>query len=169
MDPMSHANMNVPPQSGMGASRSRRSPLVMIIVLVVVLALVYCGLRKMGWLPAFAMASDYPNPRMYQAVFLNNGQVYFGKIKKMSRGSMVLADVYYLQVTQPLQQQPPNEEQSQEEPQINLVKMGSEIHGPADRMVIPKTSVAFWEDIRNDGTVAQAIDEYKRQRPNGSQ
>jgi hypothetical protein len=77
-----------------------------------------------------------------------------------------LNDVYYLQVVQPLQQQPATQQTAgqnsqEQQPQLNLVKMGTEIHGPTDKMVIPKSSVVFWEDIKSDGVVAKAIAEYQ--------
>ncbi len=142
----------------------QRSPLG-LIVLVVVLVLLIVGLmvaKSQGWLGStFGVA---PNPKLYQAVFLTNGQVYFGKLSSTGGDDMVLRDIYYLQVVQPLQQKEPAEAQTNKEPALNLVKMGSEIHGPADTMVMPKNNVIFWEDIKADGTVAKAIDEFKNRK-----
>ena len=36
----------------------------------------------------------------YQAVFLANGQVYFGKLSEPNNQSVTLKDIYYLQVVQ---------------------------------------------------------------------
>jgi hypothetical protein len=123
------------------------------------------GLAKsQGWLP-FLRDAATPDPNLHQALFLTNGQVYFGKVMKMTGEDFVMEDIYYLQVTQPLQQQPAQAQpKTGEEPQLNLIKMGTEIHGPTDKMVIPRTSVVFWEDIKADGTVAKAIADYKNKK-----
>ena len=92
----------------------------------------------------------------YQAVFLTNNQVYFGKLKNFSREYVVLRDIYYLRVSSPLQQTSPPGAQ-QPVPTINLIKIGSELHGPQDRMFIPKDRILFWENMKKDAQVMQAI------------
>lgn len=92
----------------------------------------------------------------WQAVFLVNNQVYFGHLSNYNRGYAVLTDVYYLQVTQALQPPAPGQ------PQLNLVKLGSELHGPEDRMFIPKDRVLFWEDMKPDSQVVSAIESTRR-------
>lgn len=93
----------------------------------------------------------------YQAVFLSNGQVYFGKLMKGGREYLKLSDIFYLQVT-PVQG--PQTEPKQQ-PQLQLVKLGNELHGPVDEMSINKEHVLFFEDLKDDGKVVQAIKEYK--------
>lgn len=104
----------------------------------------------------------------YQAVFLTNGQVYFGKLEKSSKDHVVLTDIYYLQVTQPpLQGSQQQGQQAQSQPQIQLVKLGNELHGPEDKMFISREHVLFYENIKTEGKVAQAIKDYKN-NPQGS-
>jgi hypothetical protein len=103
----------------------------------------------------------------YQAVFLTNGQVYFGKIKGTDDNYLTLSDIYYLQVIQPPLQgsgqdaagQPTTAEGQQ--PQISLVKLGQELHGPVDEMHINRSQVLFYEDLKTDGSVVKAITEDK--------
>lgn len=100
----------------------------------------------------------------YQAVFLSNGQVYFGKIENPSSDYVTLKDIYYLQVTQPpLQgsQQQGQQSQTQAQPQLSLVKLGNELHGPVDEMKINRDQILFYEDMKEDAKVMQAINEYK--------
>jgi hypothetical protein len=108
----------------------------------------------------------------YQAVFLTNGQVYFGKLTR-SGSWMVLRDIYYLQVTQPLQPAPasPGSEQPAlpgdtrtAQPNIQLVKLGSELHGPQDEMYIPKDKILFWENLKDDSQVVKSINKYKESK-----
>ena len=57
----------------------------------------------------------------YQAVFLSNGQVYFGKLTDAGPSYKKLDDVHYLITMQATQSA---------SPQSTLRKLGSEIHGP---------------------------------------
>ena len=152
----------------------------MLLVLVIALVAVALTIGK-DWF-SFGGVNAQPNSKLHQAVFLSNGQVYFGKIKKIGSDSIVLTDIYYLQVVQqPLQQQvgadgqpapqqpapAPQGQPAQTEPALNLVKIGSEIHGPVDKMVIPTTNIVFWEDIKDDGVVGKAIKEFKARQTSG--
>ena len=90
----------------------------------------------------------------YQAVFLTNNQVYFGKLAKQNSQYPVLTDIYYLRVTQPLQPSQPN-------PNISLIKLGDELHGPADKMEINRDQILFVEDLKPDSQVVTAIRNFK--------
>lgn len=94
----------------------------------------------------------------FQAVFLNDqsGQVYFGRLSLVNSKFYRLTDVYYVKVEQA--QASDNTEDSQK---ISLAKRGSELHGPEDEMFISKDKVLFWENLKNDGKVVEAIVEYK--------
>ncbi len=84
----------------------------------------------------------------YQAVFLENGQVYFGKIDKGSSdlNFIVLKNVYYLS----------NQSESTSS-DINLIKLGDELHGPSNRMDINLSKVLFIEDLSPSSKVLSAI------------
>lgn len=99
----------------------------------------------------------------YQAVFLTNGQVYFGKLSATEGQFLTLTDIYYLQVTQPPLQgsQQQGQQAQQAQPQISLVKLGNELHGPVDQMSINRDQVLFWEDMKSDSQVVTAIKDYK--------
>lgn len=87
----------------------------------------------------------------YQAVFLDNGQVYFGKLNK-GKEFYILTDVFYLQTgTVGLDQAS----------SLSLTKLGSEAHGPEDKMEITKEHVLFVEDMKSDSKVVKAIQDYK--------
>lgn len=104
----------------------------------------------------------------YQAVFLNGGvtsgsvlySTYFGHIVKMNDNYVVLDNVYYLTTDQtPTSGQATN-------PQ--LTKLGcQQLHSPYDEMVINRSQVAFWENLKDNGKVVQAIKQYIQQNPNG--
>jgi hypothetical protein len=97
----------------------------------------------------------------YQAVFLTNEQVYFGKISDVTSDYVTLRDIYYLQVTQPqLQGSGDQATQQGQQPQISLVKLGNELHGPVDEMHINRSQVLFYEDLKDDSQVVKAIKDY---------
>ena len=91
----------------------------------------------------------------WRAVFLTNNQVYFGRFLQIPFWPTArLTDIYYLQVSQPLQPQAEN----QSAPQVKVIKLGGEIHGPESAMQIPVGQILFWEDLRSDSPVVKAIE-----------
>lgn len=109
--------------------------------------------------------ANYVNDEQYQAVFVNvngtnGGQVYFGKVTALTPQYIRLANVFYIQNQQPAEGQAASSA-------YNLVKLGCELHGPTDEMIINRDQVFFWENLKADGQVAQKIEEFKKQNPNG--
>lgn len=102
--------------------------------------------------------------KRYQAVFLNGGQVYFGNIKELNNKYLRVNNIYYLRVNQQVQ---PDANAAQNANDVSLVKLGCELHGPQDAMVINRDQIVFWENLKDDGQVLKAIGEYKKQFPNG--
>ncbi len=108
-------------------------------------------------------------PEAYQAVFLDNGQVYFGKFRSVSRDLWSLTDIYYLRAgtIQPAspaggQAAPTGGQAGQEGTgQIDLIKLGAELHAPRDEMIINKEHVIFYEDLGEGGEVMKLIRKHK--------
>jgi len=84
----------------------------------------------------------------YQAVFLTNGQVYFGKLNDDGGNYVKLSDIYYLQTQEKVQ---PKDNKSTDQSNLTLIKLGKELHAPADEMNISRQQVLFWENIQDDG------------------
>ena len=103
----------------------------------------------------------------WQAVFLTNGQVYFGKVDRVNSEFVFLKNIYYLQVVnlEDTIAQPPDV-QNQPEQRLTLIKLGNEIHGPTDHMLINREHVVIIEDLKNDSRVVQAIDDYLKNQNN---
>lgn len=97
----------------------------------------------------------------WQAVFLSNGQVYFGQIEKQNQAEIVMKDIYYLQVTRPLQQTAEGQQQADAQGELSLVKLGNELHGPTDAMHVNRDQILFIEDLKDDSNVVTAIANYK--------
>jgi hypothetical protein len=94
-------------------------------------------------------------------VFLSNSQVYFGKIDSIDVNYITLKDVFYLKANQNLQNSTADAESSQ----MSLVKLGDELHGPTDVMHINQSQVLFYEDLKSNGKVAEAIAAYHANQP----
>lgn len=95
--------------------------------------------------------SDLNFPTEYQAVFLDNGQVFFGKVSDQGSAYLTLRDVYYVQTLV---------EKEQKKTANVLVKRGSEWHNP-DFMRINTKHVVVIEPVGADSRVAQLIKEAK--------
>lgn len=95
----------------------------------------------------------------YQAVFLTNGQVYFGKVSNVNNQFVDLDQIYYLQ-TQQTDSENASARLNDADTEVQLIKLGNELHGPQDKMVISKQQVLFWENLKNDSRVVEAIDQF---------
>lgn len=99
----------------------------------------------------------------YQAVFLNNGQVYFGNITTINSEYLKLNNIFYL-----TQNSTTGANADTTNGNYTLVKLGcQQIHYPFDQMVINRSQVTFWENLSKDGKVAESIAEFKKQNPKG--
>jgi hypothetical protein len=164
------------PPSDMREYRSAgRSKLPWVILAVVVIVLVVLGVlfRDKLFNKGGDAATDSGRSSGYQAVFLTNGQVYFGKLSGPAGQYATLEDIYYLQVTQPplqgSQSQAAAQQQPQAQPQLSLVKLGQELHGPVDSMQINRDQILFFEDIKENGKVMEAIRQYQKNPPANNQ
>ena len=144
------------PQTYQSEHRSRSGKFslksLLIVVIIVVLVAGMVGAVAM-WRGGENSMTDVKKSQ-YQAVFLTNGQVYFGKIASMKRGELRLTNIYYLQVQQNVQ---PSNNNSNNNSQVSLAKLGNELHGPEDSMYIARDQVLFWENLKDSGKVVQAI------------
>ncbi len=100
----------------------------------------------------------------YQAVFLSNGQVYFGHTQTNMRGEYVqLVDVYYLQVNQSDQLNADSTDTTTtDQSNFALIKLGNEIHGPKDAMLINRDHILFIEDLRSDSEIVTQIEAFEK-------
>lgn len=121
--------------------------------LVILFVVFFIVDRLVGW----GILSS--NRKPWTAVFLTNGQVYFGHISRYGGNEVDLTNIYYLQANQNLQQ---NQQNQQQQPNLSLVKLGNELHGPVDFMRINKQHVMFTEEMKDDSQVVKSINEYNK-------
>lgn len=129
-------------------------PIVLVVLLLVALAAGFYT-RSSG------VASTIDGKR-YQAVFFTSGQVYFGKLSTVNSEYFRLTDVFYVQASNTDEDKSSNPQESAGS-DIRLIKLGSEVHAPDDEMIVSKDQVLFFENLKNDGKVADSITKYNEQ------
>jgi len=147
----------------LGTREKRKTILwaVIILILALLILTVFNGLFS-GSNKNFGRLSDWADFSKYQAVFLSNGQVYFGKVTDANIQTLVLENIYYLRSAGNLQTSDvKNSTTTPETDNFSLVKLGNELHGPEDKMSINLSQVLFVEDLKPDSKVVEAIRAYE--------
>jgi hypothetical protein len=101
------------------------------------------------------------NEGTFQAVFLDNNQVYFGRLEEVNQDFWSLTDIYYLRTGGTVQQGG-----AVSPSQIDLIKLGAELHAPTDEMIIGKEHVVFYEEIGEDSEIMKLIRQHKDREAN---
>jgi hypothetical protein len=128
------------------------------IALAVILLIALAGLFYLSSKVYFST----PEKSGIKAVFLTNGQVYFGRFEGKSKEFLKLEEVYYFQGNSADAQAIADTSSDSEEPtpqlsDLKLVKQGSEVHGPNSDMQIVIENILFIQDLRSDSRVVEAI------------
>lgn len=87
----------------------------------------------------------------YSAVYLDNGQEFYGKVEGKDGGYLVMTDAFYYQPWV----------RSLVPGNMRILKLGLEIHQPEDRVYISPSHVVMQERLKNDSKVVKAILKYK--------
>lgn len=128
---------------------------ILIVVILIILAGLFTVSKVTKW-NILGLGGNSGNGE-WQAVFLSNGQVYFGNLSNESSNTVTLKNIYYLQVTKKLQ---PADAAAEAQDELSLVKLGNELHGPEDEMKINREHILFTENLKSDGKVVKAIQAY---------
>lgn len=120
--------------------------LVIAIIVIVVLAYFFLFNNKLSG-----------SNSGYKAIFLTNGQVYFGQLTRETGRYLYLDNVYYIQLQE--QTQPAVDEKSQPTTiQVpTLLKRGSELHQPDGSMLINSEQVVAIENVGADSQIMSEI------------
>ncbi len=106
----------------------------------------------------------------WYAVYLNNKDVYFGRISSITPETIFLKDVYYLEVYNPQLEQTSASKnfQLQSAPQqiYNLIHRGSDINSflTDHNLFIDRRAVLFWEKLEFDSQILKLIEKAKEVR-----
>ena len=87
----------------------------------------------------------------YQVVYLTNGQAYFGKLQNIHGDFLVMKSAYIPQSVNN------SDTSAAESSQTTLLRVTDQLYGPEDSIAIKSSQVAFWQNLRDDSKVTQAI------------
>lgn len=142
---------------------SKQKLTALIVGLVLAAAVVVLS----GWFLYRSSTAATIDTNKYQAVFFTNGQVYFGKLGQVNSNYFKLTDVFYIQASDAAATESDSENPQQASTQstdIRLIKLGSEVHGPDDAMIISKDQILFFENLKTDGKVTDSIIKFNQQK-----
>jgi len=135
-------------------SPSRLYFLVLVVLIVLVIALTAMLI--------IVQTGEKNNTERYQdrwqAVFLENGQVYFGQIIAEKENELVLKNIYYYPENFLNYLQGGEERQLSD---LSIIKLGTELHGPEDQMIINRSFVMFVENLKENSKILQTIKKYQ--------
>lgn len=121
-----------------------RSRAIQVLIALAIILVTFLFVRWWDFtLPSFGAR--------YQAVFLANGQTYFGHYLDRLGPYVKVENAFYIQ-------QAPTAEEGQT-PESRIIRRGSELHQPLPFVLIPKTAILFVEDLRPDSQVGKFMDQ----------
>ena len=129
-------------------------------ITVLVLVLLVIASAAGGWYYSLTRFSQG-----YCAVFLSNNQVYFGKVAINGWRDLKITNVFYLQVNKQADVAGSDSLATTTDitaTGVSLNKLGNELHGPKDEMIINREHILFIERLKSDSKVVQAIEAYKK-------
>ena len=138
--------------------KKKRKLSLKIIVATVLIVVLLIG----GFMAYKSLTPTYISGGKYQAVFFTNGQVYFGKLQRLDDGYLRLTKVFYLQskTATTTDSKNPQDAATKDNSDVELIKLGSEIHAPEDEMVVNRSQVLFFENLKPGGSVSGSITKY---------
>lgn len=117
-----------------------------LAVIIGLLLIIILGFAAYSLFSKDAEETERIDQTTYQAVFLGNDQIYFGKLKDIDSPYPILDDVYYVKL------------EDEKATSGRLVKLGLiEPHGPRDQMIINREHILFWENLKQDSSIVQTI------------
>ncbi len=156
----SSSTMDQFPEFGARPSMSRRSrsnnmmmPMVIVIIVIAIFGLGYWSMTQ-GWF----MKTN----QGVKAVFLENGQVYFGKIVRETGQEVQLSDVYYIQVQDQVQPATTEGAQPTTISVPTLTKRGDELHQPDGNLRLNRQHIVAIENVGADSQVVKQMAELKK-------
>lgn len=118
----------------------------MVAVGVAIVTMAGCGAKPDG------QAGDNGEP--YYAFTLSNGSLLFAQLKSQDKLYLYLSHIHYLQRTPP--SNPPKRGEP-ETPNLQLVRQSMDLHGPQDELILNRAQLLFYQELREDSRVVQAI------------
>lgn len=142
-----------------GPQKKRSKATIWVIVAVLLVAAV----AVLGWLLVSNNRSGATgiDSSRYQAVFLANGQIYFGKLKDFNDDSFQLSKMYYPQA-QATDASGEEAADATQQSNIQLYRVTDGVHGPEDQMIIMKSQILYYENLQENSKVTELINQNEK-------
>ena len=127
--------------------------LVAGLATLMLIGVVWYAVPRFFAAPAPGVKSD-----RYQAIWLTDKSLYFGKLESVNDEYYRLTSVFYTQVAKATA----DDKQAADNPNVQLVKLGNELPYAEDMIMIPKKQVLFYENLKPDSKVTLAIEDYQK-------
>ena len=140
--------------------KSNKGLLWAIIVILAVVVLAAIG--WFVWSNSKGGATGIDSSK-YQAVFMSNGQIYFGKLSDFNESSFKITSIYYPQAQTTDEASTSKTDVNDSQSNIQLFRGTDGVHGPEDQMIITKSQVLYYENLKSDSKVTQLIEQNNKQ------
>lgn len=124
---------------------------------LVIFALLVGGFGGYVWSNSRTVTDTGIDASKYQAVYLMNGQLYFGKLSMLDANRLKLTNVYYLQAGTSQDATSNKAATSSDASKFQLIKLTGAIYGPSDEMIISKDQVLYYQNLNADSKASQLI------------
>lgn len=125
--------------------------------IVLTVSFVLVGIVSIVWLAQQVYQANLQriDTSKYQVVYLVNGQAYFGRLQNTSGDFLVLKSPYIAQSIENTDKEATDTDSATT--QTTLLKVTDQIYGPDNSIALKSSQVAFWQNLRDDSKVSQAI------------
>lgn len=145
-------------QHDSSSKKSNKGLLWTIIIILAVIVLAVVGWAV--WSKSKGSETGIDNSK-YQAVFMSNGQIYFGKLSDFNESSFKITKIYYPQAQSTGEETTTNV--NDEQSSIQLFRVTDGVHGPEDQMIITKSQILYYENLESNSKVTQLIEQNQKQ------
>jgi len=140
--------------------KSNKGLLWTIVIILVVVVIAAVG--WFVWSGSKNSATGIDNSK-YQAVFMSNGQIYFGKLSDFNDASFKITNIYYPQAQTTDETDTKKTDVQSSQSNIQLFRVTDGVHGPEDQMIITKSQILYYENLKSDSKVTQLIEQNQKQ------
>lgn len=142
------------PTSLQSKAPTTRSRTPVWIAIIVVTVLILAGISWIILSRAQPVVTGI-NTSRYQAVYLANGQIYFGKLETLGSSKMRLTNVYYLQTKTDTASTDTKDQSTNGN--FQLIKLRGAVYGPSDEMIISNDQIIYFQNLEDNSKAAELI------------
>jgi hypothetical protein len=145
-----HMDIATRPNLNTRRSGSRLSPRQWAVVGLVVVALVASWFGMQAYLHRNEQKIDH---NRYQAVFLEDGKIFFGKLENLDGPYITLNNAYQARSTEA------DKDNTTNSSYVRLARLADDTaYSPDGSISIQSSKILYWQNLKTDSKVSQLID-----------